>query len=72
MMVDKACGMTVEDLSRPAPDHRDLEQDTMLLMAVGDAAVAWLKIRDSGTLARRVKAETALANAARSLSATGW
>lgn len=72
MMVDKACGVTAEELVRPAPKPRDVDHDTKALMDVGTAAVAWLKLRDSGTLARRVKAETALAEAARVLAATGW
>jgi hypothetical protein len=53
--------VTAEDLSRPAPKTRDVDADTKALMDVGTAAVAWLKLRDTGTLARRVKAETALA-----------
>jgi hypothetical protein len=72
MMVDRACGVTAEDLSRPAPKTRDVDADTKALMDVGTAAVAWLKLRDTGTLARRVKAETALADAAMVLAATGW
>ena len=72
MMVDKACGLTADDLSKHAPKPRDVDQDTKALMDVGNAAVAWLKLRDNGTLARRVKAETALADAARVLAATGW
>ena len=72
MMVDKACGLTAEDLARPAPKPRNVDYDTKVLMDVGNAAAAWLKLRDSGTIARRVKAETALADAARALAATGW
>jgi hypothetical protein len=72
MMVDKACGITAEDLARPAPKPRDLDADTKALMAVGTAAVKWAKVRDSGKLAQRVKAETALFEAAKVLAATGW
>ena len=72
MMVDKACGVTAADLARPVPKPRDVDDDTKALMDVGTAAVAWLKLRDNGTLARRVKAETALAEAARVLASTGW
>ena len=72
MMIDKACGITADDLARPAPKPCDVDADAKALMDVGTAAVAWLKLRDSGTLARRVKAETALAEAARVLAATGW
>lgn len=72
MMVDKACGMTAEDLARPAPTPRDVDADTKALMDVGNAAVAWIALRDTATLSRRVKAEEALAAAARVLAATGW
>ena len=72
MMVDKACGITAEDLARPALKPRDIDHDTKALMDVGTAAVAWLKLRDSGTLARRLNAEKALAEAAKVLAATGW
>ncbi len=72
MMVDNACGVTAAELARPGPNPRDVAADAKALMGVGTAAVAWLKLRDSGTLARRVKAETALAEAARALAATGW
>jgi hypothetical protein len=72
MMIDKACGMTAEDLAKPAPPPRDLDADTKALMDVGTAAVQWLKMRDSGAIGPRVKAEQKLADAARVLAATGW
>lgn len=72
MAIDRACGVTAEDLARPAPKPRDVDADTKALMNVGTAAVAWLKLRDTATLARRVKADEALAEAARVLAATGW
>ena len=72
MMVDKACGVTAEDLMRPVPKGRDIDHNTKALMDVGAAAVAWLNLRDSGTLAKRVDAEQALVEAAKVLAETGW
>lgn len=72
MMIDNACGMAADDLARPAPKARDVDADAKVLMDVGTAAVAWLKLRDNGTLAQIIKAETVLAKAARALADIGW
>ena len=64
MMVDEACGVTAEDL--------EIDHDAKALMDVGTAAVAWVKLRDNGTLASRVNAEEELVKAAQILAATGW
>lgn len=71
MMIDKACGVTDNDLQRPAP-IRSVDSDTKAMMDVGDAAVAWLKLRENSTRAKFIKAEQALVDAAKALAATGW
>lgn len=73
MMVDKACGVTAEDLARPSPAVSVVDSGTQALMNVGDAAVAWLKQRDAGASADDLRnAERVLIQCARELAATGW
>jgi hypothetical protein len=71
-MVDQACGLTPSDLAKPAPPARDIDHDAAVLAAVGNAAVAWLKLRDSKSPAKRAKAEQALVDATKALEAIGW
>ena len=72
MMIDKACGVTQEDLAQPAPEIPTVGSSAKALMNVGDAAVAWLKLRDNSTQEKYVKAELALVEATKVLAATGW
>ena len=43
MMVDNACGVTPEDLARPAPkpNVQELDRETQALLKLADAAKAW-------------------------------
>lgn len=72
MMVDKACGVTAEDLARPTPKGPDIDHDTKALMDVGTAAVAWLNLRDNSTRGKFIEAERVLVEAAKALAAIGW
>lgn len=72
MMVDKACGLTADDLAQPAPVRRNVDHDTEALMNVGTAAVEWLRARDKVRRAEYVELERKLVDAARILAATGW
>ena len=71
-MIDKACGVTAEDLARPTLKKRDIDRDAQALMDVGTAAVAWVKLRDSSTRTKFIEAERVLVEAAKVLSSTGW
>lgn len=43
MMIDKACGVTAEDLVRPPPKRavQAMDRETQALLNVADAAKAW-------------------------------
>lgn len=72
MMVDKACGFD-PDAPRPEPvTRRDVDSDTLALMNVGSAAVAWLKERENGNYASERDAFLVLIEASKVLAATGW
>ena len=72
MMIDKVCGVTAEDLARPARQIQAVDSETQALMDVADAAVAWLELRDNSTRAKYIEAERVLVEATKVLAATGW
>jgi len=73
MMVDKACGITAEDLARPPPEPRpplDEDKVTKALLRLADAAGAWSDARSLGLNLKRY--ENRLQRAVTTLDALGW